>query len=104
MNNDEQWSPESIAGIIEHMNEDHADAVDLYLKAFGNAPAGCSQVKMTSINATGITLSYQSEEGMSVCNILFADAEIKSPLRNLSESRAALVALVGNARKKLSVQ
>ena len=104
MNSDEQWSLESTAGIIEHMNEDHADAVGLYLRAFGNVQAEFSQVQMTGMNATGITLSYRSSEGVKTCNILFSDADVDSPLRDVSESRAALVALVGNARKKLGVQ
>ncbi len=104
MNNNEQWSPESTAGIIEHMNEDHADAVGLYLQAFGNVQAEYSQVQMTGMDETGITLSYQSSEGVQTCKILFADADVNSPLTDLSESRAALVALVGNARKKLGVQ
>lgn len=103
MNTNEQWDPKSTAGIIEHMNEDHADAVDLYLKAFGNVDVESSNIKMTAIDAQGITLSFQSAEGEGSCNIQFADAGVKSPLSNLSESRAALVSLVGNARKKLNV-
>jgi len=104
MNNNEQWDQESTAGIIEHMNEDHADAVDLYFKAFGNCVVESSQVKMTAIDAKGITLRFQSSEGEEYCTILFADAGVKSPLTNLAESRAALVSLVGNARKKLNIQ
>lgn len=103
MNNNNQWSPESTAGIIEHMNGDHADALDLYLQAFGTVEGEYSQVQMTGINETGITLSYQSSEGVQACNILFADADVKSPLTDLSESRTALVALVSHARKILGI-
>lgn len=103
MDNSNQWDPESTVGIIEHMNEDHADAVGLYLKAFGNTDVEPSIVKMTAIDAHGIHLNYQSAEGEGWCTIKFADAGVKSPLSNISESRAALVSLVGKARKKLSV-
>lgn len=104
MTNNEQWDQESTAGIIEHMNEDHADAVSLYLKAFGNVNVESTQVKMTAIDANGITLSFQSIEGEGFCAIQFADAGVKSPLANLSESRSALVSLVANARKKLNIR
>ena len=102
MSSTDQWTQESTAGIIEHMNEDHSDAVNLYLKAFGNLQVSASDIKMVAMDENGITLSYQASGSTQSKIILFADAGVKSPLTHLSEARSALVTLVGNARKKLA--
>ena len=44
--------------ICQHMNEDHADAVVLYAKAFGNQPA-TETAEMVSIDPQGMNLSAE---------------------------------------------
>ncbi len=54
----EQFSPEISSRICKHMNEDHAEAVVLYAKAFGGI-ADASQAQMLSIDAQGMDLTAQ---------------------------------------------
>jgi putative heme iron utilization protein len=74
-------------GIVSHMNDDHADAVQLYA---GNllGLAG-SAWRMTGIDAEGIDL----RQGGQVARLSF-----EAPLGAASEARKVLVALVGKAR------
>jgi putative heme iron utilization protein len=74
-------------GIVSHMNEDHADAVQLYAaKLLGLAG---SDWRMTGIDAEGIDL----RQGGQVARLAF-----EGPLGDASEARKVLVALVGKAR------
>ena len=75
------------AGIVEHMNADHADAVGLYAaKLIGRAGDGW---KMTGIDAEGLDLRRSGE----VARLAFDE-----PLRAAGEARKVLVDLVGKAR------
>jgi putative heme iron utilization protein len=78
---------ESEDGIVRHMNEDHADAVQLYAgKLLGLAG---SDWRMTGIDAEGIDL----RQGGRVARLAF-----DAPLGAASEARKVLVELVGKAR------
>jgi heme iron utilization protein len=78
---------ESEEGIVSHMNEDHADAVQLYAtKLLG---LGEGDWRMTGIDREGIDLRQAGE----VSRLAFA-----SPLRAATEARQTLVALVQRAR------
>ena len=54
----EQFSPEISSRICKHMNEDHAEAVVLYAKAFGGV-ADASKAQMLSIDAQGMNLTAE---------------------------------------------
>jgi putative heme iron utilization protein len=74
-------------GIVSHMNEDHADALQLYAgKLLGLAG---TEWRMTGIDAEGIDL----RQGGQVARLSF-----DTPLGAASEARKVLVALVGKAR------
>ncbi len=78
---------EAEPGIVSHMNEDHADAVQLYAtKLIGLAGSGW---KMTGIDPEGIDL----RRGGQVARL-----EFDAPLLAANEARKVLVALVGKAR------
>ena len=78
---------EAEPGIVSHMNEDHADAIQLYAaKLMGLAGNGW---KMTGIDPEGIDLRL----GGQVARLNF-----DVPLQAASEARKVLVALVGKAR------
>ena len=78
---------EAEAAIVEHMNADHADALQLYAaKLIGRAGDGWT---MTGIDPEGIDL----RRGGEVARLAFDE-----PLRAAGEARKALVALVGKAR------
>lgn len=75
-------------GIVGHMNEDHADAVQLYATHLGQARAGVW--RMTGIDPEGADLV---EAGGEACRILFG-----SVIRSPGEARKELVRLVYVAR------
>ena len=78
---------ESESGIVSHMNEDHADALQLYAdRLLGLAG---SDWRMTGIDADGIDL----RQGGRVARLAF-----DAPLKAASEARKVLVALVAKAR------
>lgn len=78
---------EAEAGIVRHMNEDHADAVGLYATRLLGLAGG--DWRMTGIDAEGIDL----RNGGEVARLAF-----DSPLAAGVEARGVLVALVGKAR------
>ncbi|HEY9834190.1 MAG TPA: DUF2470 domain-containing protein [Stenomitos sp.] len=49
------FSPEVSERICKHMNEDHADAIALYARIFGNSP-DTEGAQMLSIDAQGMNL------------------------------------------------
>jgi heme oxygenase (biliverdin-IX-beta and delta-forming) len=78
---------EGEAGIVAHMNEDHADALQLYAgKLLGLAG---SDWRMTGIDPEGIDL----RQGGRVARLAF-----DAPLAAASEARRVLVGLVAKAR------
>jgi heme iron utilization protein len=78
---------EAEAGIVEHMNEDHSDAVQLLAtKLLGLAGTGW---RMTGIDPEGIDLRKEGQVGR---------LDFDRPLAVGTEARKVLVALVGKAR------
>lgn len=83
------------AGIIQHMNEDHADAMPLYCRAFSKATATTKAV-MTSIDCYGFEMSAETEQGPRPIRIAFPQ-----PIATKLEARTVLVALLKEARTVL---
>lgn len=78
---------ESESGIVSHMNEDHADALQLYAQKLLGLPG--TDWRMTGIDAEGIDLRWAGQ---------VARLPFDAPLASVAEARKALVALVGRAR------
>jgi len=76
------------AGIIEHMNQDHADAVQLYAQAL--ARRGGAGWLMTGCDCEGIDL----RRGGEVCRLEFPD-----PVTDSTGARRQLVAMAARARQ-----
>ena len=85
----------SAAGIIAHMNDDHADAMMLYCKAFSKA-TDITAARMTGVDRYGFEMSAVTAEGPRPVRLAFAD-----PVGTPEEVRAALVAMLKDARTKL---
>lgn len=79
---------EAEAGIVAHMNDDHADAVALYAAKLLNRPG--EGWRMTGIDREGIDLRAGGE---------IARLALPVPVGGPEEARRALVSLVGQARK-----
>ncbi|MBD2459145.1 DUF2470 domain-containing protein [Nostoc sp. FACHB-87] len=90
----EQFSPEISTRICNHMNEDHADAVLLYAKVFGNITEATS-AQMLAIDSQGMDLTTQVNEESIPVRIQFdhilADAE---------DAHQTLIAMIKQARVK----
>jgi putative heme iron utilization protein len=78
---------EGEAGIVTHMNTDHADALQLYAGKLLGLPGG--DWRMTGIDAEGVDL----RRGGQVARLPF-----DRPLAKCADARATLVSLVGRAR------
>lgn len=89
-----EFSPEISDRICKHMNEDHADAVALYAKAFGNEP-DTTAAQMLKIDALGMDLAVQVDGTSKPVRIAF-DHE----LQNAEDAHHTLIAMVKQARQQ----
>jgi hypothetical protein len=83
------------AGIVEHMNKDHADALVAYARAFTRATEA-DDVRMTAVDRYGFELSVATPAGRRPARLAFP-AEVSTA----TGARQALIALLKDARQKL---
>ena len=81
------------AGIIAHMNADHADALVLYCKAFSKA-TDTTAATMTGVDRYGFEMSAKTSDGPRPVRLAFA-----TPVSTPEEVRAAMVSMVKDARR-----
>jgi putative heme iron utilization protein len=86
----------SAAGIMAHMNADHADALALYCRAFSKA-TDTATASMTSVDQYGFEMSANTPDGPRPIRLAFA-----TPISTPEDARTALVAMVKDARSQLS--
>lgn len=84
-------------GILQHMNDDHAEALRLYARAFTRATSA-EDVVMTGVDRYGFEMSVATPAGRRPARIAFA-----SDVTTTTAARQALVALVKEARTRLGV-
>ena len=78
--------------ICQHMNQDHADAIALYAKAFGNKPQ-TESATMDSIDPRGMNISAQiAGETVPV------RVEFDHTLKDAEDAHHTLVAMIKSAR------
>ena len=82
----------SATRIINHMNDDHADTMVLYCKAFTRA-TDASEVKMTGVDRYGFEMSVMTDKGPRPIRLAFSQ-----PLTSADQVRKELVALAKKAR------
>ena len=94
-----KFDAESVKSIVDHMNEDHADALTLYVKAFTSIDVKCIEnLRMRDMDSDGISLGYTQANEPQEIHISFQQAIGKS-LRSVSGARGALVKMVKLARQ-----
>jgi putative heme iron utilization protein len=98
----EEWAastPDPIAPhakrILDHMNNDHAEAMTLYCKAFTKAQE-FSTVSMTCVDRYGFEMSVRTDQGPRPIRLPFASA-----ITTADEARVELVRLAKQAREQL---
>ena len=79
--------------ICKHMNEDHGDALVLYIKAFGNSPQAES-AEMISIDPQGMNFSAQVAGETVPVRVEFDHA-----LKDAEDAHHTLIDMVKQARK-----
>ena len=84
---------DTAAGIIKHMNADHADSLVLLARAFARIES--EEAVMTAVDRLGFHARLKTGEGMRGVRIAFL-REVRSP----SEARNVLVEMVEQARQK----
>lgn len=86
------FSPEISNRICEHMNEDHADAVLLYAKAYGNATTATA-AQLVSIDANGMNLNAQIDGSETPLRIAFDHV-----LQDAQDAHHTLIEMVEQAK------
>ncbi len=83
---------DAAAGILQHMNADHQDALILLAKVFARTTA--QEAVMTAVDRLGFHVRMKTEEGMKGARIAFL-GEVTTP----GETRKMLVDMVQQARR-----
>ena len=81
-------------GIIEHMNEDHAEANLLYARKLAGLEAATGAV-MVGIDRYGVTLQASTPQGPRRARVAFGKA-----LRSAEEARPTVIELLAEARSR----
>ena len=82
--------------IIEHMNDDHADALLLYVQAFAGHTEATS-ARLVTFDERGMGIIFSTPDGAdSQCRIDF-----DAPLAHAGEARRVLVEMVDEARARI---
>ncbi len=82
---------DAAAGILEHMNRDHADALIAYARHFAGEPA--DEATMVAVDRLGFRLRLRSGERLHGVRIAFP-----REVRTADESRTVLIEMLAHAR------
>lgn len=86
-------TPEISQRICKHMNEDHADAIALYAKVYGNTP-DATAAEMQSIDPEGMDLLTQVNGDTISIRVTFDHV-----LQDSEDAHQTLIAMVRQARQ-----
>jgi heme oxygenase (biliverdin-IX-beta and delta-forming) len=84
---------ESMAGIIQHMNADHKEALVLLARTFAHIES--TEAIMTAVDRLGFHVRLKTPDGMRGARIAFL-SEVSNP----AETRTILVDMVRQARSQ----
>lgn len=83
---------DAAAGIVQHMNADHKDALAVLARVFAGIEA--QEVNMTSVDRLGFHLRAKTQDGMRGARIAFS-----REVRDSAETRKVMVEMVQQARQ-----
>jgi len=96
-------TPDDVASIVEHMNEDHSDAILLYVKAFTEVNIEeLNAATLTSVDHSGIDIQLTLGANVSMQRINYSDTGTSIELDTRHKARAILVDMVKIARQRLA--
>jgi len=81
------------ARIVQHMNADHSDSLEDYLRFYNNIAPMPQSAKLVKFNIDYMEIEYTTESGSKRTSII----KINPPMSDLSESRVKLVAMAEEA-------
>ncbi|MGH7401720.1 MAG: HugZ family protein [Candidatus Rokuibacteriota bacterium] len=84
---------DAAAGIIEHMNRDHADALVLYARVLGGLPAEAAE--MVAVDRLGFKLRVRAADGLHGRRIGFP-----REIAGVEECRAVLIEMIADLRTR----
>jgi heme oxygenase (biliverdin-IX-beta and delta-forming) len=82
-------------GIIEHMNQDHADALTLYARVLGGLPAEAAE--MVAVDRLGFKLRIRTADGLHAPRIGFP-----REITTAEQCRVVLIEMLGDCRRRAS--
>lgn len=88
------FSPKISDRICKHMNDDHADAIAIYAKVFGNEP-DTTTARLLKIDAQGMDLTAQVNGTSKPVRIVF-DHE----LQDAEDAHHTLIEMVKQAKQR----
>jgi putative heme iron utilization protein len=88
-------TPQVSERICKHMNEDHADALALYARAFGQVE-GVTQARMQAIDSEGMDLQVEVDGAVQTLRIPF-----DHPLKDSEDAHHTLIAMLKQARARV---
>ena len=84
---------DAAAGIVQHMNADHKDALVTFARVLAGIEA--QEVEMTSVDRLGFHIRAKTQDGMRGARIAFL-----REVRDSAETRKVMVEMVQQAREK----
>ena len=88
-------TPEVSQRICTHMNDDHAEAVVMYAKVYGNLPEATA-AKIAAIDPEGMDLDTQVNGSNTSIRIVFDHT-----LQDSEDAHQTLIAMVKQARQQM---
>lgn len=92
------FTPDVIAAVTRHMNDDHADDNVVICRALGSVP-DATAATMTGLDATGIIFDVTSPAGTSSVTIAWA-----APVTERPQIRAEVAAMYHRACEQLGIE
>ena len=92
MSNGRPLDPEFVLGVVEHMNEDHADAVLAIARHYGKDDA-IESALMSGLSTDKIFVAVESPAGRSELAL-----SLPKPIRDPADVRAILIRMSRTAR------
>jgi len=100
MNSKNPLDDKAVAAITSHMNQDHSDALVLYLRVYGKInTSSIADVRMTNIDETGLDISYSSAGEVNKVRINYVECGFDSTVDCRQAARAMLVQMVNEAER-----
>lgn len=90
------FTPEISDRICKHMNEDHADAVLLYAKAYGKVTEA-QAAQILKVDSEGMDLSVNTGDQDSTIRIVFDHV-----LQDSEDAHQTMIAMVKTARTQMA--